>query len=519
MKKTIKINLSGLAFTLDEDAYQELKNYLDSISSRFRDLKEGNEIISDIEARIAELFQSKVSDKKEVITLEDVKDVISIMGKPEDFFDTEEESEISSKSKDYTRKENRKLYRDPESAILGGVAAGLAAYFGIETWIIRLLLVILTFPLQVVPIIYIVMWIALPKALTSAQKLEMRGEKVTVSSIEKSVKEEYESVKENVNRVRQSEEFKKTRNVFGEIVHVFGQIFLVILKIILIIIGISFVIAGITALIGIGSLVFFRFNLFAPDFWPIVHGIPFSEFFHNLSDPGTFTLFGFALFMVIAIPIVALIYGGIKLVFRFKANDRAVGLAGLVLWLLSLICVATIIAYDGTGTTANGQTTKSDYLTPFSSDTLMVSMQKNPGIENFNYEWYYTGDKEWYIISDADKTYGKVKIDIEFTDNRKYEIIIRKISYGKSKIAGVINAENITYRFTQENNNLILDPYFSLNKIYMWNSPETEVNIRVPEGKCVYLDETTKYFLNDIEGIDTGESMEAAGKVLPFKEY
>lgn len=516
MKKTIKINLSGLAFTLDEDAYQELKDYLDSVSSRFRDLKEGNEIISDIEARIAEIFQSKVGDKKEVITLEDVKDVISIMGKPEDFYDTAEEPDTASKSKDYTRKENRKLYRDPENAILGGVAAGLAAYFGIETWIIRLLLVILTFPLQVIPIIYIILWIVLPKALTSAQRLEMRGEKVTVSSIEKSVKEEYDNVKENVKRVRQSEEFEKTKNVFGEILHVIGQIFLVLLKIILIIIGIGFVIAGITALIGIGSLVFFRYNLFAPHFWPIIHGIPFTEFFHHLSDPGTFTLFGFALFMVIAIPIVALIYGGIKLVFRFKANDRAVGLAGLVLWLLSLICIATIIVYDGTDSMANGRTTESDYLTPFSSDTLMVYMQKDPGIENFNYEWYYSDDEDWYTISDANKTYGKVKIDIEFTDARKFEILIQKMSYGKSKITSVINAENITYRYSQDDNKLYLDPYFSLNKIHKWHGPETEINIRVPEGKYIYLDETTKYFLDDIEGIDAGDSEDAAGKVLHF---
>lgn len=519
MKKTIKINLSGLVFTLDEDAYQELKDYLDSIISRFRDLKEGNEIISDIESRIAEIFQSKVSDKKEVITLEDVKDVISIMGKPEDFYDTEEEPGSSSKSKDYTRKENRKLYRDPENAILGGVAAGLAAYFGIENWIIRLLLVILTFPLQVIPIIYIVLWIVLPKALTSAQKLEMRGEKVTVSSIEKSVKEEYESVKENVKRVHQSEEFEKTKNVFGEILYVIGQIFLVILKIILIIIGIAFVIAGITALIGIGSLVFFRFNLFAPNFWPVIHGIPFSEFFHNLSDPGTFTLFGFAFFMVIAIPIVALLYGGIKLVFRFKANDKAVGLAGLVLWLLSFICIATIYANNGRVGTTSGQTTESEYLMPFSSDTLMVYMQKDPGIENFNYEWYYTDDEDWYTISDADKTYGKIKIDIEFTNEKKFEILTQKISYGKTKIAGVINAENIIYRYSQDNNKLILDPYFSLKKIHRWNSPETEVTIRVPEGKSIYLDETTQYFLDDIEGINAEDSQEAAGKVLPFNEY
>jgi len=514
MKKTIKINLSGLAFTLDEDAYQELKDYLDSISSKFRDLKEGNEIISDIEARIAEIFQSKVSDKKEVITLEDVKDVISIMGKPEDFYDTEDEQEASSKSKDYTRKENRKLYRDPENAIFGGVAAGMASYFGIEAWIVRLLLVVLTFPLQVIPIIYIVLWIALPKALTSAQKLEMRGEKVTVSSIEKSVKEEYENVKENMKRVRQSKEFEKTRNVLGEILHVIGQIILVILKIILIIIGIAFVIVGITALIGIGSLVFFRYSLFRPDFLPMIHGIPFPEFFHNLGDPGTITLFGFALFLVIAIPIVALIYGGIKLIFRFKANDKAVGLAGLVLWLLSLICIATIIAYDGTGGTANGRTTESEYLTPFNSDTLKVYMQKDPGIENFHNDWYYTGDEDWYKISDADKTYGKIKIDIEFTEEKKFEIVIQKISNGRSVITGVINAENIIYRYSQDDNKLYLDPYFALNKIHQWNSPETEVNIRVPDGKYIYLDETTKYFLDDVEGFSTEDSKEAAGKVL-----
>jgi phage shock protein PspC (stress-responsive transcriptional regulator) len=521
MKKTIKINLSGLVFTLDEDAYQELKNYLDSISSRFRDMKEGNEIITDIESRIAEIFQSKVNDKKEVITLEDVNDVISIMGKPEDFYDAEEEEkepETSSKRKDYTRKENRKLYRDPENAILGGVGSGLAAYFGIEPWIIRLLLVILTILVQVIPIIYIVLWIVLPKAVTSAQRLEMRGEKVTVSNIEKSVKEEYESVKENVKRVSQSKEFEKTKNVFGEILLVIGKILLVILKIILAIIGIAFVIAGIAAIMAISSFIFFKHSLFPVDSWMLFPGTPFAEFFHSFADPGMFTLFSFAFFLVIVIPIVAIIYGGIKLIFRFKANDKPVGFAGLVLWLLSLITVVTISAYDGRGAGAPGQTIESDYLVPFSSDTLRVYMQKDPGIENFNDEWFYTGDEEWYTISDADKTYGKINIDIDFTDNRKFEILVRKKSHSRSKLTGIINAENIIYRYSQNTNILYLDPYFSLNKIHDWNSPETEVIIRVPEGKYIYLDETTKYFLDEIEGIGAGTSKEAAGKVLPFNE-
>lgn len=517
MKKTIKINLSGFVFTLDEDAYQELKNYLDSINSRFRNMKEGNEIISDIESRIAEIFQSKVSDKKEVITIEDVNEVISIMGKPEDFYEAEEEDYDASKNRtDYTRKENRKLYRDPENAILGGVAAGLAAYFGIETWIIRLLLVILTFPIQLILIVYIVLWIVLPKAVTSAQRLEMRGEKVTVSNIEKSVKEEYESVKENVKRVSQSKEFEKTRNVFGEILHVIGQILLVLLKIILVVIGIAFVIAGIAAIMGITSFVFFRHALFPIDSWTIFHGVPFDEFFLSFSEPGIFTLFSFAFFLAIAIPIVALIYGGIKMIFRFKANDKAVGLAGLVLWVISVICVVTIAVYDGRGTDTYGQTTESDYLSPFNSDTLMVQMQKDPGIENFKDEWYYNDDEDWHIISDAEKTYGKINIDVVFTDERKFELLIRKKSQGLSKVTAMISAENLIYRHSQEGNNLYLDPYFALNKIHKWRAPETEIIIRVPEGKYIYLDENTRYFLDEIEGIPAGDEQEAAGKVLPL---
>ena len=107
MKTTVKINLSGQIFNLDDDAYQVLKNYLDAISKRFRDMEEGAEIIADVEARIAELFQSKINEKKEVITIEDVNDVIAIMGQPEDYLDGEEEAGTAyrngRKSKKYYR--------------------------------------------------------------------------------------------------------------------------------------------------------------------------------------------------------------------------------------------------------------------------------------------------------------------------------------------------------------------------------------------------------------------------------
>lgn len=519
MKKTVKINLSGIVFNLDEDAYQELKSYLDSIISRFRDMEEGNEIISDIESRIAEIFQTKVSDKKQVITLDDVNEVIAIMGRPEDFYDAETmEPDTTLGKEDYSRKRHRKLYRDPDNAILGGVAAGLAAYFGIEAWIIRLLLVILTFPIQVIPIIYIILWIVVPKAETAAQKLEMRGEKVTVSNIEKTVKEEYDTVKENMKRVQHSKEYKRTKSVFAEIFHVLGQIILVFLKIILIIIGISFIIAGIAAIMGLTSVFFFRHALFPVDIWPPIHIYPLGDMFHFLSDPGAITLFSFALFMTIAIPIIALIYGGIKLIFRFKANDRAIGLTGLVLWLLSVIFLITLFVYEGSNFATSGQRSEGEYLEPFDSDTLRLSMHNDPGIKGFREEWYDEDDDEWYIISDETKIYGKIDLDIEFSDDKQFEVIVKKRSQGRSRISAIVNAENTSYRFTQDGATLILDPYFSLSKVYKWRSPETEILLRVPEGKYICLDNNTKYFLDDIEALPASQVQNAAGKTLIMKE-
>ena len=196
MKTTVKINLSGQIFNLDDDAYQALKDYLDAISKRFRDTEEGAEIISDIESRIAELFQSKINEKKEVITLEDVNDVIATMGQPEDFL--EEEGMEGDTGRTYRNgRKSKKYYRDADNSILGGVCAGLAAYFGIENWIMRLIWVIFFMATGgFMLLLYLVLWIAVPKAVTAAEKLEMRGEKVTVSNIEKTIKEEYESVKE-----------------------------------------------------------------------------------------------------------------------------------------------------------------------------------------------------------------------------------------------------------------------------------------------------------------------------------
>ena len=198
MKKALKINLSGQIFHIDEDAYEKLKIYLDRISSHFSNIEESKEIIADIENRIAEIFNERLKDDSQVITESDVEEVISIMGRPEDFAEEEGEQAKTGPSGSH---HYRRLYRDPDNAVIGGVAAGLSAYFNVDPVVLRILFVVLIlvgwgFPV----IIYLVLWIAVPKAETAAQKLEMRGEKVNVSNLEKKIRGEYEDVKENLRK-------------------------------------------------------------------------------------------------------------------------------------------------------------------------------------------------------------------------------------------------------------------------------------------------------------------------------
>jgi phage shock protein PspC (stress-responsive transcriptional regulator) len=522
MKTTVKINLSGQIFDLDNDAYQALKDYLDAISRRFRDMEEGAEIISDIESRIAELFQSNISDKKEVITIEDVNDVIAIMGQPEDYL--EEEGMDDEAGGSYARgRKSKKYYRDGDNAIFGGVCSGLGAYFGIENWLMRLLWVIFFFATGGGPlvILYIVLWIAVPRAMTAAEKLEMRGEKVNVTNIEKTVKEEYETVKENVKegyeKVKTSKELKKTKGVVDEIFHVIGQIILVFLKIILIIIGFALIISGLAVLFALSIAVFFRDSILSTE----IFGAPiqsFNEFFGILGDPTSMTLISVALFFTIVIPLIALIYAGIKMMFRFKANDKMIGLTAFVLWIISVVFLITMAAFEGWNFNAYGRTSTTHNLDTFPSDTLNIRIVSDPGIEGFNDDWYFNYDDSWTMIATDEQLYGKINLDVAPGDFKEYELSVRKNSQGRDRAQASINAGKLDYEWNQEENTVFLDPYFSLKKPHKWRTPGTKVTIIVPPGKYIRLDNNTRYFLRNVETVDDIWDRKLAGEVWLMTE-
>jgi len=205
MKTTITINLGGIVFNIDDDAYKILHNYLLAIEKQFLDEEERKEVMADIEYRLSELFTEILGQKRNVIMNEDVSKVISIMGEPDDFVEEPVNNEsANNQSRSYERKSTyskttRRLYRDPDNRILGGVCSGIGAYLNIDPIIVRIIFILLAIPgMGSGIVIYLILWIVIPEALTATQKLEMRGEPINIENIKKAVRDEFESVRKNM---------------------------------------------------------------------------------------------------------------------------------------------------------------------------------------------------------------------------------------------------------------------------------------------------------------------------------
>ena len=202
MKKTFSVNLGNRVYNIDDDAYVRLKDYLDRIESYFSDEKEREDILNDIELRLAELFSENLSPTRQVITLTDVEEAIKIMGDPQEIGGDKKQSDKQSSYFHYERRNyrSRRMYRDPDNRIIGGVCGGLGAYLDIDPVIIRVILCVLFFVFGVGLLLYIILWIVVPEAVTTAQKLEMRGDSVNASNIGNFFRDEFDSVKKSFRK-------------------------------------------------------------------------------------------------------------------------------------------------------------------------------------------------------------------------------------------------------------------------------------------------------------------------------
>ena len=194
MKITVSINLGGYSFNIDEDAYAELKHYLKNLELHFAGEESSSEILSDIETRMAELFRTKITSYKQVINMEDVRQVISVLGTPEDISD----NNGPTAQEKFSSPGYHRMYRDPDHRVIGGVCSGMGAYWDIDPVIVRIIFVALALGGGLGLLVYLILYIVIPEAKTTAQKIEMKGNPVNIHNIKDSVKKEFDSVRKNM---------------------------------------------------------------------------------------------------------------------------------------------------------------------------------------------------------------------------------------------------------------------------------------------------------------------------------
>lgn len=186
MDKTISITIAGLILHVEENAFRNLEAWLSSVRNHFGQYDDSEEILRDIENRTAEILSERTDNRNRAVTIEDVREVIEQIGTTEDFESFEGDSSSNTQSASTVPK---RLYRDPDNSVLGGVAAGVAAYMGIDVTLARILFVIFTLIWGASLLLYIILWLIMPVADTAAKKLEMKGEPLTLARLEERIKE------------------------------------------------------------------------------------------------------------------------------------------------------------------------------------------------------------------------------------------------------------------------------------------------------------------------------------------
>lgn len=234
MKKTLTVNLGGTVYHIDEDAYVLLDNYLNNLKYHFRTEPDADEIVRDMENRIAELFSEYISHGQQVITIENVEEVIARMGKPEEINSESDSStnvDDSYRASDNGESPKRRLFRNPDDKILGGVVSGLAAYFGWDVAWTRIVVLVCGIFLHGFILAYIIAWIIIPMARTATEKLQMKGEPVNMENIGKTVTDGFEKMNEYVHSDKPRSFVEKLGNIFFSVLGFIVKLAFVILAI------------------------------------------------------------------------------------------------------------------------------------------------------------------------------------------------------------------------------------------------------------------------------------------------
>ncbi|MFV8373978.1 PspC domain-containing protein [Flavobacterium sp. LB1P62] len=486
MNKTVNINLGGMFFHIDEDAYQKLTRYFDAIKRSLSNSSGHDEIIKDIEMRVSELLNEKQKSDKHVVGLKDVDEVITVMGQPEDYI-IEDELKGSQTYSDNTNRRSKKLYRDKEKGMIGGVAAGLGHYFGIDAVWIRIVLLLLVFAGFGTGILaYIILWVVTPEAITTSEKLEMTGEPVNISNIEKKVREEFESVSGKIKNVDYDKYGNQIKTGANRIGNSFGDFIMTVFKVFAKFLGVILIITGIATLI---CLLIAVFTLGSSNFIDV----PWQSFIEagNFTDYPIWS-FGLLMFFAVGIPFFFLTLLGFKLL---SPNIKSIGNIAkytlLALWIIAIAILISIGIKQASEVAYEGKTVQKETINLMPTDTLYVK---------FRYNDYYTKSinerENFKFVQDSANTEliysNNVRFQILHTDEKLPFIQIEKMARGKSFQDAKKRAEKIKYTIKIEGNHLILDNYLLTEVTNKFRDQEVEIFLYLPEGTLLKPDSSVQ---------------------------
>lgn len=504
MNKVFNINLGGYPFTIDENAYFHLKQYLDAIDSHFKNSEGFEDITTDIETRLAEIFREKL-EGRQIVTMSQVSEAINIMGTPEDFgaesnytgVPEDEEPEPASSgtgsSKAKGQKFGKRLYRNPDETIVGGVASGVSAYFGIEdpVWI-RILFAIMFFSGGLGFPLYIILWIALPEAKTAKQKLEMRGEKIDVNNIAKTIEETINNIGDELNGKKkrsgkkgENEETYASSKTFDESIAFVRQsagafeqfvrtaykpLFLIIGWILLVVLAIIWAAWIIASVVGHDYLQFLVGTAHAP----IIAGLAF---------------------LALGIPLISIALGVLRVFFRMKIHRG---------WKIGVVAAA-ILSVSGFFGLASYHARDFKIQQEISQQVDLSGIQGN--ILELDGKVFDNEDSFIKIgrskVENDELSFQCVNLDIKKADGAQFDMRVRKSAHGQTSALARQRAKAIEYQPAINEKSVSLASYLTL-KNEKYRVQQADVTLKIPVGKSVKITENAAdafYFrVNATEG-------------------
>lgn len=487
MNKTIIININSIVFHIEEDAYDILRNYMIDIKKHFNNKEGSNEILEDIENRIAEMFSEKIQlGQKEVINSTDVDEVIGRMGRVNDFIDIEEEQpEQASKTVDPDTTESsdntsKKLMRDTDDKILGGVCSGLGHYFGIETRWVRVLLILMVVLAGTGMMLYLILWIVLPKANTRADKMAMRGKAPNLQNFKKSFEEEINHLNENISNAD-----SPLRKIIHGISNLIYRFFRLLGLFILVLLTISFGFTILGLIIGFFAFTLALMGVFENPIFPPLLLLGGLERYIAL-------VFGF---LAITIPFLALFYLLIRYLFKLNPMNNFLSLGLFASWIISIIGIIYFIGIVN-------MDLKED------STIKVETVLKSQPVYYFEYNNVRvidntTDSKLNNIEIDGQKLSdflrSNISIQFESIDSLSAPYIQYNYSAkGNTYQKAADRASKIKYEAIQKEENIYFNSNFSLSPKELERKQKVDVIIHLPVGTQAYINERLRHKLRNI---------------------